>query len=342
SFSCKLSAPVETALGEHAAIYLWKENDAQAVALLNLRVSMLNVSLAICLLFFIVALIFSGRLTRRLRRLIGGIHKVQNGAYGAQLDIDGHDELTDIAHEFNALSVRIQETEDLRRTFVSDASHELRTPLSAIRLLTDSIIHTDDIDLATTKEFLVDIGDEIDRLTRSAERLLVLTRLDGAKDLILSPVAFNKVTAAAIATLLPYAADAHVTIEQNLSDDCTFLGDRDGAYQIVFNLVENAIKYNREDGFVRVFLFVRDGKCNLIVDDTGIGLDEAHYAHIFERFYRVDKARERTDRGGTGLGLSIVAKNVENAGGEIAVMPSVYGGTRFVVTFNQYVGGASQ
>ena len=322
------------------AVYVWHRNQAAISVFEGIHTVLFWLSILLGIGLLAVMLLFSTDLTQRLRKLITGIRRVQNGAYGEQLPCEGKDELTILSSELNELSRQILETEELRRTFVSDASHELRTPLSSIRLLTDSIIQTENIDMETTKEFLADIGEEIDRLTRIAERLLILTRLDGAKKLVLEPVNLKKVVESVIATLEPTAQEAEVRLEYNLAENCVFLGNADGAYQVVFNLVENAIKYNRRGGTVRVLLFVKEQQCHIIVDDNGIGIPEQDYARIFERFYRVDKARSRSGKGGTGLGLSIVAKTVENYKGTIQVEPSVEGGTRFTVIFPQNQEGA--
>ena len=151
------------------AVYVWRQNNGALGIIKSLRWSMLFVSIVILLGFGIASAGFALDLTSRLSAMLKGVRRVQGGAYGEQLEYNGHDELAMIAQELNLLSDQIRETEELRRTFVSDASHELRTPLSSIRLLTDSILQTEHIDVETTKEFMQDIGEEIDRLTRIAE-----------------------------------------------------------------------------------------------------------------------------------------------------------------------------
>lgn len=333
SFQSKVSVPIIASEGIVGAVYLYETDSAQAGILLGMRHQLQWFSFVIALLLVIFVLLFSGKLIRRLRTLLEGIRKMRNGAYGSTVAPKGHDELAVIFDEFNNLSERLQATEELRRTFVSDASHELRTPLSSIRLLTDSILQTPDIDIETVKDFLKDIGEEIDRLTRIAEKLLVLTRLDGAKNLELSEVDFSKVVSMALDTLEPIAEEGKITIRRDLSDNMRIMADSDGVHQIVFNLVENAIKYNKPEGYVHVILFERDGVCCLIVDDTGIGIPEEDYDKIFERFYRVDKARSRSGKGGTGLGLAIVRRNIENYNGNVKIERSAAGGTRFTVEF---------
>lgn len=318
------------------AIYAVKQNDMVSVHLSNLGRALLILSVVLALMVIFSATFGSKWFIHRIDTARDSISRVRGGAFGEQMEIKNDDEISKLLEEINALSEQILETENLRQTFVSDASHELRTPLSSIRLLMDSILQTENIDVETTREFMVDIGEQIDRLTRIAERLLTLTRLDGAKKLVFDQVDLKKTVESVVATLSSYADEAEVCIQAHLSDDCIFNGTADGAYQIVFNLVENAIKYNNTGGNVRVYLFNKEDKCCIIVDDDGIGIPEDAYKHIFERFYRVDKARSRSGKGGTGLGLSIVSKLIENFGGSIEVEPSVFGGTRFTVMLPRY------
>lgn len=318
------------------AIYIARLDVSAKSELSGLGDSLLILSLIIAAIVMLTAFLGAKWFIRRIDKARESIRRVRDGAFGEQMEIKNDDEISRLLKEMNLLSEQILETENLRQTFVSDASHELRTPLSSIRLLMDSILQTENIDVETTREFMVDIGEQIDRLTRIAERLLTLTRLDGAKKLIFEPVDLKKTTESVVATLQSYAEEAQVGVICNLADGCIFDGTADGAFQIIFNLVENAIKYNNVGGEVRVFLFNREDKCCIIVDDNGIGIPEEHYSRIFERFYRVDKARSRTGKGGTGLGLSIVYKMVENFGGEISVEPSVRGGTRFTVMLPRY------
>ena len=332
-FFSYLAIPIVSGTDIVGVVYYSKTDRIQGAIIQSLRTQMSIISLVVCVLLFLLVFLFSSRLSARFRTLLDGICSMKSGSYGSTVEVSGHDELSEIAEEFNQLSKRLEDTEALRQTFVSDASHELRTPLSAIRLLTDSILQTDEIDMETTREFLVDIGDEIDRLTRITEKLLVLTRLDGAQSLPLAPVDISAVAVRVLESLEPIAQDVNIILKADLTPELFISADRDGLYQVIFNLVENSIKYNRPGGFVHVILFERDDSCILLVDDNGIGIPEEHRAHIFERFYRVDKARARSGKSGTGLGLSIVFKNVESYHGTIEVGSSTSGGTRFTVTF---------
>ena len=126
----------------------------------------------------LLSILLSRMLTRKISALLTAIRKVREGAYEHRTHISGRDEIAQIGEEFNSLTDRLQTTETLRRRFVSDASHELKTPLAAIRLLTDSILQTDQMDMETVRDFVTDIGSEAERLSRITEDLLRLTRLD--------------------------------------------------------------------------------------------------------------------------------------------------------------------
>lgn len=317
------------AKSENGAVFVCRTDREAPMILQNVKTALLIITFITGIAVALVIVLGAYRTRKRMKTIISGIAMDEKQG---PIPIQGKDEIAELTKELNKLARQMQETEELRRTFVSDASHELRTPLSSIQLLVDSIIQTENIDMDTTREFMTDVSEQIDRLTRIAERLLLLTNLDGAKELSREPVDMKKVAESVIATLEQSATEAQVELNCSFAEDVIFKGTTDGAYQIIFNLVENAIKYNRPGGSVRVYVFKSDGVCNLIVDDNGIGIPESDFELIFERFYRVDKARSR-DKGGSGLGLSIVSKIVGYFDGEIKVEPSVDGGTRFTVTF---------
>ncbi|MCD8340817.1 MAG: HAMP domain-containing histidine kinase, partial [Clostridiales bacterium] len=212
------------------------------------------------------------------------------------------------------------------------ASHELKTPLASIRLLTDSILQSDQIDMATTKEFVADIGDEAQRLSRITEALLVLTRLDDGQEVPSAVLDLRDSVRDAAHLLEPVAREREVTLHLELEERCPVRSNEDDLYQILFNLMENAIKYNLPGGSVTVSVWQMNDRVQLRVEDTGIGIPEADRDKVFDRFFRVDKARSRA-AGGTGLGLSIVWDTVKRWGGDITLGPGVERGTWFLVTF---------
>ena len=241
-----------------------------------------------------------------------------------------------IAEEFNALTDRLQKTEESRRQFVSDASHELRTPLAAIRLLSDSIIQND-LDQETIREFVQDISSESDRLTRMTSKLLNLTALDSKQYVVQEPEIVNLAECCrkAVRMLTPLAMERGIEIEQSSEENCCVMAREDEVFQIVLNLAENGLKYTQESGQVRLISYSQGDLAVLIVEDSGIGIPEEELDRIFDRFYRVDKARSR-EAGGTGLGLAIVRETVEKFGGTVEASNRSQGGARFTVHFPLY------
>ena len=281
----------------------------------------------------VIIVVLSSTLTRRIKRLSRAMDLVREGDYSHRVPVQGQDELAALADEFNILTGRLEATEEIRRRFVSDASHELRTPLAAIRLLSDSITQSDGMDSATMREFARDIGTEADRLQRITEKLMTLTKLDaGVTARQAESVDVGAVAERTLHLLEPLAAEQDVQVHTELAPGCVVYASADDLYQIIFNLAENGVKYNRPGGSVTLSLQQADGRALLTVADTGIGIPEADMEHIFDRFYRVDKARSRAS-GGSGLGLAIVHDAVVANAGDIQAAPRPGGGTVFTVSF---------
>ncbi|MBP1758938.1 MAG: Phosphate regulon sensor protein PhoR (SphS), partial [Firmicutes bacterium] len=233
--------------------------------------------------------------------------------------------------QLNQLTGRLQVTEDARRRFVADASHELKTPLASIRLLTDSILQ-EKMEGEPAREFLEDIGEAADRLIRISEDLLALNRLDAVQKRSMEFVEVAPVVVEVCRLLTPLAQAAAVSIHMDLESDCVIWAHEGELGQMISNLMENAIKYNLPQGMVFVELRRTPEEVILTVEDTGVGIPQEDVPFIFDRFYRVDKARTR-EAGGTGLGLAIVWETVRIHGGSIEVLPREERGTRMRVTF---------
>ena len=313
------------------AVYVYDYDTQQASLLKDLQNNLMRISVGIAILVVCVSLAFSRGLTRRLDSLLTAIRGVREGAYNQRAVLSGHDEYTQIAGEFNDLVDRLQETENARRRFVSDASHELKTPLAAIRLLTDSILQNENIDGATVREFVSDIGQEAERLSRITEDLLRLTRLDSGVAETPERVEISPVLERVVKMLRPVADEKDVSIVTACSDGAEAVATPGEIHQILYNLMENAVKYNRRGGFVRVSVDMGEETSTITVEDNGIGIPAEDLPRVFERFYRVDKARSRA-AGGTGLGLSIVRDTVSRRGGVVRAEGAPGGGTRFIVT----------
>ncbi len=273
--------------------------------------------------------VFSVVSSKRMRKILMSMRLVREGEYSHKIQMRGDDEYATLATEFNKLTDRLQESEASQRQFVSDASHELKTPLASIKLLSDSILQND-MDADTMREFVSDIGNESDRLTRMTQKLLTLSKADAQTVCDHEVVDLAETVRRVFRMLVPLADKTEIQLTANLDRGCYVLSMEDDVYQIIFNLVENGIKYNHPGGSVHVTARHSQEEAELFVEDTGMGIPKDAMEHIFERFYRVDKARSR-QAGGSGLGLSIVHELVERNLGSIEVASEEGKGTRFTV-----------
>ena len=330
AFRSRCASPVIYRSQTIGAVYAYEYDTEQAMLLQNLKNTLLRISEAILVFVVVLSLLLSRVLTRRFGLLAGAIRQMREGDYDRRASVGGHDEIAEIAGEFNSLADRLQSNEEVRRRFVADASHELKTPLAGIRLLSDSILQTEDMDKATVREFVGDIEQESERLTRITEDLLRLTRLDSGAVAAAEPVDVAPVIARAVHMLRLVAEEREVDLSYEIERDGVILASEDDLHQVIYNLTENGIKYNHSGGFVRVKLTGGDETCVLTVEDNGIGIPDEDLPRVFDRFYRVDKMRSRA-YGGTGLGLAIVSDTVRRCGGTVWAAARTGGGSVFTV-----------
>lgn len=312
-------------------VYMMEYDASLGSLLKSLQTNILRITLILEVLVIVFSLAFSNSISSRLRKIMASMRIIQQGDYTHKVKLSGHDELTFLADEFNDLTDRLQISEQKRSRFVSDASHELKTPLASIKLLTDSILQND-MDMDTVREFVGDIGDEAERLNRTTAKLLSLTKIDGKFEEVSEIIMMAPTVERVVRMLSANAAEHDITLELNIIEDSPVLILEDDLYQIAFNLVENGIKYNIPGGKLTVTLQRQEDNAILRVVDTGVGIPADALDHIFERFYRVDKARSRAT-GGSGLGLAIVRSIVQRNRGEITVDTVMDQGSTFTVSF---------
>ena len=312
-------------------VYMMEYDADQGALIQTLQQNTFYISIILEVCVTIFAIFFSNSFTRRLRRIMVSMRIIREGDYTHKVKMGGNDELTVLGNEFNDLVERLRISEEKRRNFVSDASHELKTPLASIKLLSDSILQND-MDPVTVKEFVEDIGNEADRLNRMTQKLLSLTRIESQEDSDCEIVYVVPTVDRVIRMLTGIAQKNNITLNTQVVQDCPILIIEDDLYQIIFNLVENGIKYNVSGGSLLVVVDREEDNAVIKVQDTGVGIPEESLGHLFERFYRVDKARSRKS-GGSGLGLSIVRNMVERNGGKISVESTVGKGSLFTLSF---------
>ena len=312
-------------------VYMMEYDVNQGALIKSLQNNVFTITLILELAVILFSIFFVIAYSRRLRQILTSIHTIRQGDYSHKVTMGGKDELTVLGEEFNDLTDKLQISENKRRQFVSDASHELKTPLASIKLLTDSILQND-MDMNTVHEFVEDIGNEADRLNRMTQKLLSLSRIESQQDGDCEITYMSPTIERVVRMLRGIAEQNEITIDLQLDGDSPVLVLEDDLYQIVFNLVENGIKYNIPGGKLTVALLREEDNAILRISDTGVGIPEHAISHIFERFYRVDKARARKS-GGSGLGLAIVRNMVERNQGTIYVESTENVGTTFTLTF---------
>ncbi len=333
AFRSSAASPVMYRNGTIGSVYVYDYDSEQGALVVGLQQNFFRISLVLLAVTILLSLILSRTLTRRISRLISGIEQLRQGTYSARVKVSGKDELATLAMAFNDMTQRLEATDEVRRRFVSDASHELKTPLASIKLLTDSIVQNDNMDMDTMREFVQDIGAEADRLTRITEKLLALTRMDQSHFTQRVVVDLSDVISDTLHMLMPLADEQHILMHLHLEEKCAVLSTPDEMYQVLFNLIENAIKYNVPNGEIWLNTIKKEVFVVLSVADSGFGILEVDSVCIFDRFYRVDKTRSRA-AGGTGLGLSIVRDTVVANGGTISVRSRDVCGTEFCVRFS--------
>ena len=312
-------------------VYMTEYDTEQGSLISSLQSNIFTITMLLEIAVIVFSLIFSNTHIQRLRKIMSSIRTVRGGDYSHKIQMSGHDELNVLSNEFNDLIERLQTSENKRNQFVSDASHELKTPLASIKLLADSILQNN-MDAETTREFVGDIGNEAERLNRMSQKLLALSRIDSRQENDAEITCIAPTVERVVRMLTPAARESGITIHTDLAADSPILILEDDLYQVIFNLTENGIKYNRKNGELFITLSQQDEDAVIEIRDTGMGIPEDSLNHIFERFYRVDKARSRST-GGSGLGLSIVRNIVKRNHGSIRVDSAIGEGTKFTLRF---------
>lgn len=311
-----------------------------------IRLSLLSFAAAGLLALTLISLLsvwLGRRLVRPIRALEQAALAIAAGDLNQQVPAESADELGALASAFNHMTAQLRQTLEQQRQFVANASHELRTPLTNIKLRSELLLENglDDPELA--HRYLADIDSEADRLGRLASTLLDLSRLENVQLAPLEsapPVDVLPVLTSAAAAMTLRARAAGLTLHVDAPAALPPLRVWPEQIEaILLNLLDNAIKYTPAGGQVRLAALVTaDERCQVQVMDTGSGIPEADLPHIFERFYRVDKARQRQSgrrsiNSGAGLGLSIVRALVAQNGGRITVASAVGQGATFTLDF---------
>ena len=303
---------------------------------INLNMEYLGTNLfviqMICgMLVVILAIWLAFRLTGPLKEMSHSIDEIEQGYGSNKLAVHDYTETIEICEKFNSLIGRMKVLDESRQEFVSNVSHELKTPLTSMKVLADSLNSMEEAPIELYKEFMEDIGNEIERETKIINDLLSLVKMDkSAADLNIASLNVNELLEQILKRLKPIAEKQQVELVFESFRPVVADVDEVKITLAFTNLIENAIKYNNPEGWVRVSLNADHQYMYLKVEDNGIGMPEADLKHIFERFYRVDKSHSR-EIGGTGLGLAITRSAVLMHKGVIKVFSTEGEGTIFNV-----------
>lgn len=289
------------------------------------------IQIIMCILIFGLAMVISRFLTKPFNKVTAAISEVKNGYTNEALQVPDYMETEHIVDAFNQVLTRIRALDASRDEFVSNVSHELKTPITSMKVLADSLLSQQEVPNELYREFMKDIADEIDRENQIINDLLTLVKLDKTEvNLTVNSVSVNELIELILKRLRPIARRGNVEIIFESVRPVMAEIDEVKMTLALSNLVENAIKYNRQQGYVRVSLDADHQYFTVVVEDSGIGIPKESYERIFERFYREDKSHSR-EIGGTGLGLSITRNIVQMHRGMIEVSSELGKGTVFTV-----------
>lgn len=291
----------------------------------------LIIQVIIAVLLFVISVFAAIHLTKPFAKISKSIAEIQDGYENGVFMVNDYSETEDISIKFNRLTSRMKVLDDSRQEFVSNVSHELKTPLTSMKVLADSLNAQEDVPLELYKEFMLDIGSEIERENTIINDLLSLVKMDkSASDLNITSVNMNAMLEQILKRLQPIADKAKIDLVLESFRPVTADVDEVKITLAISNLIENAIKYNKESGWVHVSLNADHQYFYLKVEDSGIGIPQEALEHIYERFYRVDKSHSR-EIGGTGLGLAITRSAVLMHRGAIKVFSTEGEGTVFTI-----------
>lgn len=285
---------------------------------------------AIAIIFSGLAIYFISKkiIIKPLKVINNAAKKIANGEIGNRVNVSYDDEVGELAESFNIMATSLEEAELNRREFISNVSHELRSPMTSIKgfitAILDGVIPKD-----KEEYYLVIVNEEISRLTRLINDLLDLSAMQAGKlEFNISELELNRLIETTVLTMNQKAANKNIKIEVLLESERVYVyGDNDRLIQVITNLVDNAIKYCDGNGEVKISTKTKGSKIVVSIFNTSKGIDEYDLTHIWDRFYKVDKAR--SNKTSTGLGLSIVrniilqleediwAENVKDKNGNI-------------------------
>lgn len=302
---------------------------ALTISILQRKAFVLQMVMTI--LIIAMSLAISHILIVPFHKVTKAIKEVKEGFTDEAISVPDYEETQHIVGAFNDVLKRMRTLDKSRQEFVSNVSHELKTPLTSMKVLADSLIMQQEVPNELYQEFMMDIAQEIDRENKIINDLLTLVKLDKTDgELNIESVDINALLELLMKRLRPIARQQNIEVILESNRPVQANVDEVKMTLALSNLVENAIKYNKQNGWVRVVLDADYQYFTVMVEDSGMGIPEESLERIYERFYRVDKSHSR-EIGGTGLGLAITRNIILMHRGTIQVSSVEAEGTTFVV-----------
>ena len=279
---------------------------------------------AVLMIAFIALIFVTHRMTQPIYQMHDAANAYAKGDFSKRIEVNPQNEFAPLAASFNSMADGIENLDEMRRGFVADVSHELRTPITTITGFVDGILDGT-IPPEQHEKYLKTVSEESHRMSRLVSTFLDIAKIQsGQMSYVKKPFDIIETTAKVLFAFEDRIEQAGIDLEFKFdSDRMMAVGDVDAIYRVIYNLIDNAIKFTPQNGKIEVCSTVNDGKINLSVYNTGMGISKEDAAHIFERFYKADKSRGINKRG-TGIGLFLV-KNIIKEHGEDIILTSKEG-----------------
>ena len=291
-----------------------------------------SIWIGIILVINVLFALYVGRgSVREIKKINNKMENFRDGHLGEKIEISSFKEFKTFTENYNKTIGKLMMIDTTRQEFVSNVSHELKTPITSMKVLADSLVQNQDADLDMYKEFMTDIVEEIDRETKIINDLLTLVKMDKKEaEISIAETNINELLEMIVKRVSPIAASRGIEISLENYRDVNAEVDEVKLSLALTNIIENAVKYNIDNGWVKVTLNSDHKFFYIKVSDSGVGIPDDCKEHVFERFYRVDKARSR-DTGGTGLGLAITQNAIRMHNGSIKLYSEPGEGTTFTI-----------
>lgn len=306
------------------------EQQGQSIKdLLNISSRSIRVSI-VSILLITIALMqnISRKIVNPIKKITDATKKVASGDFTIELETKRNDEIGELTHNFNKMVKELNSIECLQKDFINNVSHEIKTPISSIQGFA-KLLEADDLSKEERKEYAEIIKEESDRLLYLSTNILKLAKLEN-QERIMNKTKFNiaEQIRRTISVLEPKWKEKNIKFNVSLKEQ-EFWGEKDLMYQVWMNIIENSIKFSKQDGQIDVKMKTNQDSIIVEIKDYGIGMEEEEAKKIFDRFYQVDKSHTKP---GAGLGMTIAKKIVELSGGKIEVTSKLNESTTFIVT----------